>query len=673
MKPIEFSKEKLQDYGQASSLEWLEANGIGGYASSTVAGAHTRRYHGLLVASMRPPVERNVVLSKLDETLVIGDKRVELSTNTYGEVIHPKGFEYLTHFKRDFFPQFTYEAEGVTMQKTIVAINGENTIIVIYEVLDTDHVFTLELLPLCAYRDFHGLSRANEAMAWDYRFENQIFRTRNYEACHDLFISVPGSDFRPSHQWYYNFEYSIEKYRGLDYTEDLFSHGTFSVEMGKGSRLGIIISTADPAGRDALTLYEKELTRRIKATSKFRFHDKTQMLALAADQFIVKRGENLKSIIAGYHWFSDWGRDSMISLPGLCLSTGRYADARKIIKAFSESISEGMLPNRFSDYGEKPEYNTIDATLWFFVAIYKYYKTTKDSGFVKGLLPVLDDILSWHINGTRYNIHVDTDGLLYGGEPGVQLTWMDAKVGNWVVTPRTGKAVEINALWFNAICIYRELSSEVKGLEESKYVTLAATIMKNFSHVFWNESTGYLNDSVDGGNINTELRPNQIYALSLPFKLLTRERSLKVLDVVREKLLVKKGLRSLSPDQKDFNGHYGGDSWHRDGAYHQGTVWSFLIGAYVDALVDLRGNPGKAEATQLMTEFLEHLEEGCVGSVSEIFDGNYPHCPRGCAAQAWGVAEALRVIEEYNLFQAGLEKPKRASIPQNTIGNTVSL
>ncbi len=472
-------------------------------------------------------------------------------------------------------------------------------------------------------------------------------------------LPYQGSHFKPSHHWYYNFEYSIEKYRGLDHSEDLFSHGTFSVEMGKGSRLGIIISTDDPTGRDAIGLYRKELMRRIKVTSRFRFHDRAQMLALAADQFIVKRGEKLKSIIAGYHWFSDWGRDTMISLPGLCLSTERYADARKIIKAFSESISEGMLPNRFSDYGEKPEYNTIDATLWFFVAIYKYYKTTKDGGFVRGLLPVLDDILSWHLNGTRYNIHVDTDGLLYGGEPGVQLTWMDAKVGDWVVTPRTGKAVEINALWFNAISIYRELRSEIMGLEDSKYAALAATIRKTFTQLFWNESTGYLNDCVDGDNISTELRPNQIYVLSLPFKLLPLDRSLKILEVVTEKLLVTKGLRSLSPDHKDFNGHYGGDPWHRDSTYHQGTVWSFLIGAYVDALVDLRGNVGKAEATQLMKQFLEHLDEGCVGSVSEIFDGDYPHSPRGCTAQAWGVAEVLRVIVDYNLLQTDLGKLKR--------------
>ena len=608
---------------------------------------------------MRPPVERNVVLSKLDETLVIGGKRVELGTNNYGQVIHPNGFQYLTHFKRDLFPQFTYEAEGVVIQKTIAAINGENTTIVIYEVLDTPHVFTLELLPLCAYRDFHGLSHANNAMKWDYHFEDHIFKTRNYDACHDLFIAVPGSDFKPSHHWYHNFEYSIEKYRGLDYSEDLFSHGNFSIEMGHGSRLGIIISTDNPAGRDAFRLYGKELTRRTKATSKFRFHDRVQMLALAADQFIVKRDENLRSIIAGYHWFSDWGRDTMISLPGLCLSTERYADARKIITAFSESISEGMLPNRFSDYGEKPEYNTIDATLWFFVAIYKYYKKTKDNGFVRTLLPLLDDILSWHINGTRYNIHVDTDGLLYGGDPSVQLTWMDAKVGDRVITPRTGKAVEINALWFNAICMYRELMSDIIGQEDSKYVALETMIKKSFNQVFWNESTGYLNDCVNGDSVSTELRPNQIYALSLPFKLVTRERSLEILKVVTEKLLVTKGLRSLSPDQNEFNGQYGGDPSHRDGAYHQGTVWSFLIGAYVDVLVDLKGNRGKDEATQLIERFLEHLEEGCVGSVSEIFDGDYPHSPRGCTAQAWGVAEALRVIVDYNLFQSDLKKLKR--------------
>lgn len=651
--PITFSSDTLYDFDQVRSLEWLETNGLGGYASSTVSGAHSRRYHGLLVASLRPPVERRVILSKLEETVIIKDQRFELGANQYPGAVHPQGYDFLTHFERGLFPVFTYATKEFTIRKTIAAIQGENTTVVVYDVLDAVDQFSVELLPLSSARDFHSLSGANSAIHPGHVFERGIFRTKNYHDSPELFISVPGAEFVAENNWYYNLEYSIEQYRGLDFQEDLFSHGKFTVTLRKGSTLGIIISTEDPTGKNALTLLARETKRRKKITDAFSDNN-LQTLALAADQFIVKRGQDLKTIIAGYHWFSDWGRDTMIALPGLCLVTGRFDDAKKIIRAFADSVSEGMLPNRFPDYGEAPEYNTVDATLWFFVAIYRYLQYTNDGKFVNSLIPILEDIVAWHFKGTRYGIRVDDDGLIAAGVDGVQLTWMDAKVGDWVVTPRKGKAVEINALWYNAICILAELKSENEG--DKRYTDLASRIKANFSKTFWNEADGYLYDFVDGNNKNEDLRPNQVYALSLPFKLISKEKSLKVLNRLTEKLLTPKGLRSLSQDHREYKARYGGDPWHRDGAYHQGTVWSFLLGGYIDALVHLKGASGTADAKALLNKFFEHLGEGCIGSVSEIFDAEAPHRPRGCMAQAWGVGEILRAAVEHKLCEPSKKK-----------------
>ncbi len=647
----QFDKSTLNNFETARSLEWLETNGIGGYASGTVSGAHSRRYHGLLVAAMHPPVGRTVVVSKLDETIVVGEERFELSANQYPGAVHPEGFKHLTKFERDLFPEFYYQAGHVELKKTIAAIHGENTTVIVYEVLNAKDKFTLELLPLYACRDFHSTSHANDSMGQPFLFQDGLFRTVNYQGCPEINISVPGSEFKESKGWYYNFEYAIEQYRGLDFKEDLYTHGKFIVELKKGSKLGIIISTEDTAGKDALQLLEKERKRREAVVKDFAANDELKKLALAADQFIVKRGE-LKTIIAGYHWFADWGRDTMISLPGVCLVTDRFEDAKNILKAFANSVSEGMLPNRFPDQGEAPEYNTFDATLWFFHAIYKYYEYTKDKAFVQSILPVLKDIIDWHYKGTRYTIHVDSaDELLYGGQDGVQLTWMDAKVGDWVVTPRKGKPVEINALWYNALSIMEFLLTENGNkAEASKYKMKARVVSNSFNEKFWNEEGGYLYDCLDGDFKDASLRPNQIYAISLPFPLLTKEKATKVFQVVKDNLFTPKGLRSLNASHPDYKPVYGGDPWHRDGAYHQGTVWSFQLGAYIDALMEVKGAKGKSEATSILKEFFNHLNEAGVSSVSEIFDAEPPHTSRGCMAQAWGVAEVLRVAKEHKLF-----------------------
>jgi predicted glycogen debranching enzyme len=646
---IFFDKSITQNFDEAVRREWLETNGLGGWASSTIAGAHTRRYHGLLVAATHPPVGRMALLSKLDETIILNGRRFELGCNRYPGVVHPRGFEYLQAFAKELFPVFEYEAGSIRLRKTIAAVNGENTTLVLYEVLRAPAAFSFELRPFIAYRDYHSMTQANDAIRRQANFNDGIFRVQPYDGVPELFIAIPDATFEAQPDWYRNFEYSIEQYRGLDYREDLFAYGLFKLNLKAGDKLGVIISTNNPNGREAFKLFVGEKRRREKLLDSPSSKDEfSKLLALAADQFVVKRGEDLRTIIAGYHWFADWGRDTMISLPGICLVTGRFDDAKKILRAFAQSTSQGMLPNRFPDAGEQPEYNTVDATLWFFVAIYKYLQASGDEAFVRDeLMPILRDIIAWHDRGTRYRIHVDADGLLFAGEPGVQLTWMDAKIGDWVVTPRQGKAVEINALWHNALMIFAELSKRFGNATEAKQFSQRAEQVKaRFGEVFWNEAAGYLYDYIDGEHQDAALRPNQIFALSLPFPLLEGNKAKRVLKVVEEKLCTPVGLRSLAANDSGYRPHYGGDQLSRDGAYHQGTVWSWLLGPMITAIVRVEGEAGKQRAKQLLENIKPHLSDAGMGTISEIFDAEPPHSPRGCMAQAWGVAEVLRAYIE---------------------------
>lgn len=657
---MQLKKDKavLQNFKDATQHEYLETNGLGGWSSSSIIGAHTRRYHGLLVAATKPPTERTVLLSKLDETIIINDEKSELGVNDYGKVIHPNGNQYLKSFTKELFPQWIYEVKGVQLKKTIAMIHGENTIVLIYDVLKATRPFTMELLPLMAARFYHSLQHAGEQMHWDVDFDNGTFHNKP-DGVLDVYINIPGSSYRHQPKWFNNFNYEVEKYRGQDFTEDLFNHGTFTVQLNKGDSLGIIISAGNANGRDAHSLMAKESLRRQSLLNDQPDDETLQALILAADQFIVRRGEDLKTVIAGYHWFTDWGRDTMISLPGLCLSTGRFDDAKKILSAFAKVVDQGMLPNRFQDNGEAPEYNNVDGTLWYFIAVHKYLKATNDVLFVMNeILPVLKDIIEWHQKGTRYNIHETEDGLLYSGEEGVQLTWMDAKVGEWVVTPRTGKAVEIQALWYNALRIHEELLSLNKEKMEAAIIAKkAATVKTNFLQHFWNTEDNYLYDVIDRDGKDKSLRPNQLFAISLPYPVIDGKHGKAVLKVVEEKLYTPVGLRSLPADDSRYISIYGGDAMHRDSSYHQGTVWSWLLGPYIDSLMKVEGRSQKAKAQKVIDAFRYHLNEGCIGSVSEIFDADAPHHPRGCVAQAWAVAEVLRVMKEYELY--GVKKKKR--------------
>lgn len=646
---IYLDRTVTQNLNEIIGREWLETNGIGGWAGSTISNAHTRRYHGLLVAATRPPVGRVVLLSRLEETLVLGDTRVELGTNIYPGSVHPQGYRYLTAFSQDLFSSFTYEAGGVVLQKSVAMVHGENTTVILYRVLEAPGDFQLELRPFVAGRDYHSLTHANADISRESEFINDIWSYRAYTQVPTLHMLVPGTKFEASPDWFHNFEYLIEKERGLDFQEDLFTPGIFIKSLRSGDQLGIVISTDKLVGRDAITLLTAEKARRKNLLSALPVADKlTRALSLAADQFVVRRGDDLKTIIAGYHWFTDWGRDTMIALPGLTLVTGRYNDAKKILQVFAENMNQGMLPNRFPDGGEQPEYNTVDATLWFFVAAYKYYLYTQDQAFVKEiLLPAMAEILDWHQRGTRYGIHMESDGLLTAGEPGVQLTWMDAKIGDWVVTPRNGKAVEINALWYNALVIYGQLLQTIGCKKEAETSQkLAEKVHAGFLKDFWNPVGGYLFDLVDGERRDEAIRPNQLLAISLPFSLLKNTQARQVLEVVEEHLLTPVGLRSLSPQDPAYRPLYEGDPYSRDSAYHQGTVWAWLLGPYLTALTRVRGKTGRKLGLKLMGAIHNHLSESGIGQISEIFDGDAPYAPRGCIAQAWSVAEILRAYVE---------------------------
>ncbi|MBM3277107.1 MAG: glycogen debranching enzyme family protein [Candidatus Handelsmanbacteria bacterium] len=641
---IEFDARITADLSQAVSREWLETNGLGGWASSTLAGAHTRRYHGLLVVATRPPVGRMVMLSKLDETLVLPEGSMELGCNLYPGAVHPQGYHHLKGFALDPFPIFTYETQAWTLRKTIAMVHGEHTLLLRYELLRAPGPAQLELRPFFAGRDYHQLTRANPHIRTQAQFEEEVLHFQAYEGQPEIYLWVPGGHYAPVPDWYYNHLYPREAERGLDYSEDLFTCGILRCPLEVGKPLTLIASTVDPRGRDGEGLMRAEVQRRAGLTTSA--DPLIRRLSTAADQFLVRRGDNRHTLVAGYHWFTDWGRDSMISLPGICLVTGRHAEARSILLAFSEHLSQGMIPNRFPDAGEEPEYNTVDATLWFFVAVYKYLHYTGDRDLVASLWPALEEIVAWHQRGTRFQIRVEEDGLLSAGEPGVQLTWMDAKVGDWVVTPRQGKAVEINALWYNALRIMEELAGLFSPPQAYLYAALAGRAGARFGEIFWNEEQGCLYDLVDSETCDPSLRPNQLFALSLPFPLLEGEKAESVLAVVERHLLTPYGLRSLAPGEPGYRPRCEGPPWERDGAYHQGTAWSWLLGPYITALVRLRGEEVRAQARALIEGLGAHLGEAGVGTLSEIFDAEPPFVPRGCIAQTWSVAELLRAYCE---------------------------
>ena len=652
---VKFDKSICGDLDAALRREWLETNGIGGFASSSIIGLNTRRYHGLLVAALKPPVERFVLLSKLEETLYIEGQAFDLSANRYPGVVHPQGFRYLKWFALDPFPVFTYDVEGIEIEKAVFMIHGENSTVIHYELKKNNHPespknLRLEVRPLIGFRDYHNTTHENGGINPAVEQQPGAASVTPYQGLPALHLAHNAGELLATGTWYRNFEYDAERERGLDFQEDLFNPLVLRFDLRVRKQASVIASTERRDVARATEYRQAESARRRNAAIASPVDDDfAQMLAAAAEQYIVSRGEQ-KTVIAGYHWFSDWGRDTMIALPGLTLPTGRHEVARSILRTFAKHVDQGMLPNRFPDAGETPEYNTVDATLWFFEAARAYLAYTGELEFVRSeLYPVLTDIISWHVRGTRYGIKVDPSGLLTSGEPGVQLTWMDAKVGDWVVTPRRGKPVEIQALWYNALCIMEELARKF-GDEpgRKRYSSMAAMASWSFNRLFWNDKSGCLYDVTNGAPPDPAIRPNQIFAVSLPHSMLPPERARSVVERVQEHLLTPYGLRSLAPSDPQYRGRYTGGPAERDGAYHQGTVWPWLIGPFITAYVKVHDGTeaSRSQAAQWLSPLRGHLSDAGLGHISEIFEGDAPHRPCGCVAQAWSVAEVLRAYVE---------------------------
>ncbi|MBM4066244.1 MAG: glycogen debranching protein [Planctomycetes bacterium] len=703
---IVFNKDICHDPSKATEKEWLETNGIGGYASSTIIGTNTRRYHGLLMAATKPPLGRTLLLSKLEEFLYIDGKEYPLSTNIYPNAIYPEGYKNLVQFSLNPFPTFEYSVNGIDIKKIVFMVHGENTTVILYQVnYRGERPFSpaLKVRVMVAFRDYHWLTHINRAFKTDYKIlANGGICLQPYEGFTPMYLFHNAEAMDNASFWYKNMEYPKENERGLESHEDHFSPCSLHFDLNKGNDCHIVASTNEYNKLDVYELLEKETALREKEdrgrkleTSDAKLQPPISMLVQAcslnqnvlvqsarlnqqklpslggrelegggdkllrlcetllsvSSSFIVKRENDKKSIIAGYHWFGDWGRDTMISLPGLTLVQGRFEDAREILLSFAQYISKGMIPNRFPDYGETPEYNTVDASLWYIQSVYQYLRFAKDLNTVrKDLYGVLQEIIEYYQKGTRYNIHMDSDGLIYAGVAGVQLTWMDAKVGDWVVTPRVGKAVEINALWYNALKIMSFLAREIDLSNESRdYNNLAQKTSKSFNDTFWFDEGQYLYDYIDGDVRSSAIRPNQVFAVSLPYSMLLKERQRNVVEIVKEHLLTPYGLRSLSPRDKDYIGRYCGNVYERDRAYHQGTVWAWLIGSYISAYA--KAYAGNKDALKyikgLFVPFYEHLFDAGLGTVSEIFDGDPAHTPRGCISQAWSVAELLRAYFEH--------------------------
>ncbi|WP_392530911.1 amylo-alpha-1,6-glucosidase [Nostoc sp. C117] len=654
---INFGREICGNLNTAESREWLVTNGRGSYASGTVAGLSTRGYHGLLVAALQPPLKRTLLLTKLDETAEYNGSSYPLFTNRWPDgTVAPPGYRNIESFYLEgTIPVWRFACGGAILEKRIWMQSGTDTTYIRYELLRARKPLKLSMKALVNYRDYHSRTHAKESPAKDWRVQvtpvERGVSVTVVSGGQPLYLLTDKGQASAANEWYYGFQLAAERERGLNDEDDNFLAATFEATLEPGSSFTFVASTQkspDLNGTTALSLrrdYEQKLITTWQATQSPQAQkppDWVQQLLLAADQFIVDR-QGGKTAIAGYHWFGDWGRDTMISLPGLTLVTGRAEIASSILRTFAQFTNRGMLPNRFPDDNTQlteDDYNTVDATLWYFEAIRLYFDTTGDDQILAELFPKLEEIIEFHRQGTRYNIHLDpNDGLIYAGQVGVQLTWMDAKIDKWVVTPRIGKPIEVNALWYNALRTMSKFAQKL-GKPHQQYDVMADVTLKGFQR-FWNNAKGYCFDVLDGPNGNdASERPNQIFAVSLPESPLTAEQQRQVVDACERSLLTSHGLRSLAINDPQYQGFYGGDQFHRDAAYHQGTVWGWLIGPFV--LAHFRVYKDPVAAREFLEPMQHHLCTAGLGSISEIFNGDAPMDPKGCIAQAWSVAEVLR-------------------------------
>ncbi|MSU58369.1 MAG: glycogen debranching protein [Pedosphaera sp.] len=632
------------------SPEWLETDGHGGFASGTVSGIRTRRYHALLLTATTPPTGRVVLVNGFEAWIKTPRGRFALTSQRYApDVIHPDGAQRVKDFSMEPWPTWRFKFEDGTELTQELFIARESGVTALnWRLKSVQKNVRLFVRPLISGRDYHSLHKENGSFRFDQTPNGEKVLFRPYDGLPGIY-AMYSSNAHYTHEpvWYRNFCYAEERARGLDDTEDLASPGVFEWDLSAGEAVWLLTTADSPALSRKRDLSVRKFFECLRENEKLRRADFPSRLHRAADDYIVS-GRNGKTVMAGYPWFTDWGRDTFIALRGLCLAGGRLADARDILVAWANSVSEGMLPNLFPDLGAKPEYNSVDASLWYVIAVHDLLQAASGSGVVspkdkRALQNAVEQILEGYSGGTRFGIRMADDGLLACGVPGVQLTWMDAKVGDWVVTPRIGKPVEIQALWLNALQIAAQFSP---GWQKH-----FARGVKSFRDKFWNTERGGLFDVIDvnhrAGENDAAVRPNQIFAVGgLPFPLLDGERAKQIVSLVEEKLLTPLGLRSLAPGEADFKPRYEGGVWQRDGAYHQGTIWPWLIGPFVEAWVRVRGNTAAAKSearAKFLAPLLTHLDEAGLGHVSEIADADAPHTPRGCPWQAWSVGELLRL------------------------------
>jgi len=628
--------------------EWLEPDGLGGFASGTVAGIRTRRYHGLLLTATTPPTGRVLLVNGFDAWVETPAGTFALSSQGYSpDVVYPDGARRIEDFKAEPWPRWRFRLEdGTQIEQEIFVRNGAPVTALSWRCLSSKKNITLSVRPFLSGRDYHALHHENANYRFDVETRDGRILWRPYPGLPGIVAFVNG-EYAHQPDWYRNFLYEEERARGLDFTEDCASPGIFQWDLSRSEAVLILAAEGHETAALPPDLPPEACLKKFRAVERRR-RSFPSRLHRAADAYLVRRGSG-KTIVAGYPWFTDWGRDTFIALRGLCLATGRFADARQILLEWAGAVSEGMLPNRFPDRGETPEYNSVDASLWYVIAVHDFLRTMEATGSNvstsnrKVLQDATEAILMGYAKGTRYGIGMDDDGLLAAGEPGVQLTWMDAKVGDWVVTPRIGKPVEVETLWLNALWIGSQFSEQWKA----PFARGSAA----FRARFWNEADGYLYDVVDlnhePGTVDPAFRPNQIFAVGgLPISLLAGDQARRVVEAVEARLLTPLGLRSLAPGQPAYIPRYQGGVRERDGAYHQGTVWPWLIGPFVEGWVRVRG--GTAEARRearstFLVPLLQHLDEAGLGHISEIADADPPHTPRGCPFQAWSVGEALRL------------------------------
>ncbi len=665
MEKIGFGREVTSNLQVALLREWLVTNGIGGYASATIAMANTRRYHGLLVAALQPPLGRTLLVAKLEATARAATDLFPLTTNEYVDgTIDPHGYHSLESFELEgMIPVFTWAIADSLLEQRVWMAHGQNTTYVTYTLARGARPIALEIIPLCTYREARGTTDVH-GWAPAVRLVPGGLRIDAHSDAVPYWLRGNRGTFVPGVVRHWSLRHRVESYRGSEAGEDLFAVGRLDTRLAEGETLAMVLTTERGAEMDWRAAHEAEKARQEELLAQSGLDDEpgwVQRLALAADQFVVDRPilaggaptettatqTRGKTIIAGYPGFGDCGRDSMVALPGLTLATGRPEVAASILLTFARFTDQGMLPDRFPDNAdqvEPPEYGTADATLWFFHALQHYWARTGDRLLLKELFPTLTEMLDWHVKGTRYGLGVDdADGLLRIGEAPVALTWMNARDGDQLVTPRTGKPVEINALWYNALCSMADFTSQLEHDEEAAHWrAMAARVAGCFEARFWYESGGHLYDVVDGPNgDDAALRPNQILAVSLPYSpLKDRRKARSVVDTVARYLRTSYGLRTLSPRDPAYAHRYGGDPSARANAYHQGTVWAWLIGPFAVAHARIYGDLAKARS--FLRPLADHLADHGVGTISEIFDGNPPHTPRGCIASARSVAETLR-------------------------------